>query len=85
MGGLVDNPGAAARYHTMTGPATARGSTPSGNLSTTTNTAEVGQQSVHSHLDSFFDGSGWTREDVLVVAAVVQLLAWGALLYMEVS
>jgi hypothetical protein len=40
---------------------------------------------VNSHLDSFFATSALTREDVLVVAAVVQMLAWGALLYLEVS
>lgn len=39
---------------------------------------------VDSHLDSFFAGSGWTREDVLVVAALVQLVAWSILLYNEV-
>lgn len=38
-----------------------------------------------SHLDSFFATTGWTREDVLVVAAVVQLGMWLALLYLEVN
>jgi hypothetical protein len=38
-----------------------------------------------SHLDSFFASSGWTREDVMVVAAGVQLLMWVALLYLEVT
>lgn len=27
-----------------------------------------------SHLDSFFEGSGWTREDALLVANVCSLL-----------
>ena len=40
---------------------------------------------VNSHLDSFFQSSALTREDVLVVAAVVQMLAWAALLYLEVN
>ena len=38
-----------------------------------------------SHLDSFFASSGWTREDIMVVAAGVQLLMWVALLYLEVT
>lgn len=40
---------------------------------------------LNSHLDSFFQNHAMTREDVLVVAAVVQLVAWSALLYLEVS
>lgn len=44
-----------------------------------------GDRSEMSHLDSFFASSGWTREDVMVVAAGVQLLMWVALLYLEVS
>jgi hypothetical protein len=46
----------------------------------TTSSAEL-----ESHLDSFFDDSGWTREDVLVLAAAVQLGMWVALLYLEVT
>ena len=38
-----------------------------------------------SHFDSIFASSGWTREDVMVVAAGVQLLMWVALLYLEVT
>jgi len=38
-----------------------------------------------SHLDSFFDGSRWTREDVMVVAATIQIVMWLALLYVEVK
>lgn len=38
-----------------------------------------------SHFDSFFATSGWTREDVLMVAGLVQVAAWVALLYLEVS
>lgn len=35
--------------------------------------------SAESHLDSFFAGSGWTREDLMLVLMLVQaglLLAW---------
>lgn len=42
-------------------------------------------QDVESHLDSFFNRSGWTREDVLVIAASVQIAMWVALLYLEVT
>ena len=45
----------------------------------------TGDRSEMSHLDSFFASSGWTREDVMVVAAGVQLLMWVALLYLEVT
>ena len=38
-----------------------------------------------SHLDSFFAGTGWTREDILTLAAMIQVLAWLSLLYLEVS
>ncbi|MCU4716863.1 hypothetical protein [Halapricum hydrolyticum] len=38
-----------------------------------------------SHLDSFFEGSQWTREDVMVVAASIQIVMWLALLYVEVK
>jgi len=38
-----------------------------------------------SHLDSLFASSGWTREDVMVVAAGVQLLMWVALLSLVVQ
>ncbi|MGB9987316.1 hypothetical protein [Salarchaeum japonicum] len=46
---------------------------------------DVDAASLDSHLDSFFDASGWTREDVMVVAAGIQILMWMALLYLEVS
>lgn len=90
IGGQVDSPAPSGRYYVMAGgpdAAAQGGQQPggAGGLTTTTNQADVGQQSVHSHLDSFFDQSGWTREDVLVVAAIVQLLAWSLLLYLEVS
>ena len=52
------------------------GSTP---LHATSDTSEV------SHLDSFFQGSGWTREDVLVAVSVVELALWAILLYLEVT
>lgn len=37
-----------------------------------------------SHLDSFFESSNWTREDVMVVAALLQIIAWASLLWLEV-
>jgi len=36
-------------------------------------------------LDSFFERSAYTREDILVFASMVQLVAWGILLYHEVD
>ena len=44
-----------------------------------------GDRSEMSHLDSLFASSGWTREDVMVVAAGVQLLMWVALLSLVVQ
>lgn len=40
----------------------------------TIGTAETGGggATVESHLDSFFEGSQWTREDVLLLLTVVQ-------------
>lgn len=38
-----------------------------------------------SHLDTVFASSGWTREDVLVLAALLQLGMWLALLYIELN
>jgi hypothetical protein len=52
---------------------------------TSTAAEESAVAEVNSHLDSFFAESALTREDVLVVAAVLQLLAWAALLYLEVN
>jgi hypothetical protein len=40
---------------------------------------------VDSRLDSFFRRSTLTREDVLVIGAVFQVLAWMLLLYLEVT
>ncbi len=51
--------------------------------STTGGQTVIGE--VDSHLDSFFAGTAWTREDVLVLASLVQLVAWMALLYLEVN
>jgi hypothetical protein len=51
---------------------------------TSTSSEESAVAGVNSHLDSFFSTSALTREDVLVVAAVVQTLAWVVLLYLEV-
>jgi len=36
-------------------------------------------------VDSFFRQSAWTREDFMVAATVVQLVAFGFLLYHQVS
>ncbi|UWG46578.1 hypothetical protein HSRCO_0279 [Halanaeroarchaeum sp. HSR-CO] len=38
-----------------------------------------------SHLDSFIDGSGWTRDDLLVVLTAAEVLLVLVLLYLEVS
>ena len=88
MGGLVDDP-AGGVYHTMGAqPAPSQqggGQGSQGGLNTQVNQAQAGQTTVHSHLDSFFVQSGWTREDVLVVAALIQLIAWLLLLYMEAN
>jgi hypothetical protein len=43
------------------------------------------EQSVESHLDSFFNGSRWTRTDVLVMLAVVQTLLLGYVTWKEVT
>ncbi|SEN04345.1 hypothetical protein SAMN05216388_1001231 [Halorientalis persicus] len=47
--------------------------------------AVAGDKSDMSHLDSFFASSGWTRVDVLVVAAGMQIALWLVLLYLEVT
>ena len=47
------------------------------------NTAFTSDGAGQSHLDSFFQGSGWTREDVMLLAVLLQavlLVAW----YVEV-
>ena len=44
-----------------------------------------GDRSEMSHLDSFFASTGWTREDVMVVAASLQIIMWLALLYLEIT
>lgn len=63
------------------------GDTEGGEVATTTGgntefaTTDVGAG--QSHLDSFFQASGWTREDVMLLAVLVQaviLIAW----FMEV-
>lgn len=51
-------------------------------LQTDVETEDLG---LESHLDSFFNASGWTREDVLVIAAALQIGLWLALLYLEVT
>lgn len=43
------------------------------------NTAFTSTGAGESHLDSFFQGSGWTREDVMLLAVLLQaviLIAW---------
>ncbi len=42
----------------------------------TFSTTDAASQSppAESHLDSFFAGSGWTREDVMLLAVLVQAL-----------
>ncbi len=42
-------------------------------------------QSFESHLDSFIEGSGWTREDLLLVLTLLEVVALTALAYSEVS
>lgn len=86
MGGLYDDPAGGQMYHTMTGPGSESPAqqAPQG-VNSSVSVGQVGGKTVHSHLDSFFDQSGWTREDVMVLAALVQLLAWGSLLYIEVK
>ncbi len=49
------------------------GSTVGGDHAFSTTSADTGMQgSTESHLDSFFEGSGWTREDVMLVIALLQ-------------
>lgn len=63
----------------------ATGGQPSGGgVDTSTNVSDVGATTINSHLDSFFDASGFTREDVLVLAGAAQICLWLALLYLEV-
>lgn len=47
--------------------------------------ASVSTGPVESHLDSFFDGSGWTREDMLVVLTLFELALFAMLVYSEVN
>ncbi|WP_336001451.1 hypothetical protein [Halorientalis halophila] len=86
MGGLYDDPAGRGQYHTMGPPGSESPAqqAPAG-VDSSVAVGQIGGETVNSHLDSFFDSSGWTREDVLVVAAGVQLVAWAALLYLEVN
>lgn len=52
-----------------------------GEASITTTSGQAGI----SHLDSFFEQSGWTREDVLVVAAALDVVMFALIIYLEVS
>lgn len=48
-------------------------STVGGDQAFSSTSADTGVQgSTESHLDSFFQGSAWTREDVLLVIAMFQ-------------
>jgi hypothetical protein len=42
-------------------------------------------QSVESHLDSFIEQSGWTRQDLVTVATLLNSVLFLALLYLEVK
>lgn len=54
-------------------------------VETTANTGAVGEETVNSHLDTWFTARGYTREDVLVISGAIQIVFWCALLYLEVS
>jgi hypothetical protein len=74
-GGLVDDSGT-DQMHAMTAP--------------TAGPAQQGQaapsasESVESHLDSFFQGSGWTREDLQLVLTGLNTLLIAAWVLAEV-
>lgn len=67
---------------TSTGETTTSGSSGSG-LETSIDVEST--STIDSHLDSFFATHAITREDVMVVAASIQLVMWVSLLYLEVS
>lgn len=48
-------------------------------LQTSSDTSEL------SHLDTIFANSGWTREDILVVAAALDVVLFALLIYLEVG
>ena len=58
---------------------------PAAQVSTSTAASTTTAGGVNSHLDSWFDTHAMTREDVLVLAAIIQLVGWVALLYIEVQ
>jgi len=78
-GGYNPGPGYGLTATTTSATTTGGSSPPEQPLAVEGNTAEM------SHLDSFFAQSGWTREDVLVVAAGMQIALWLVLLYLEVT
>jgi len=82
--GYVDAGDVVAMAQSQPQPQTGGNSTQNGQagLQTDVETTNVG---LESHLDSFFNSSGWTREDVLVIAAALQIGLWLALLYLEVT
>ncbi|GAA0648758.1 hypothetical protein [Salarchaeum japonicum] len=90
QGGLASTDG---DMHITTTAASSTGANASGLAGGNSNQAtadfasdvDVDAASIDSHLDSFFSGSGWTREDIMVVAAGIQILMWTALLYLEVQ
>lgn len=80
----------ASQYQTTGAPsgAGAGSSGGQGGVSVTSSTSSMDPTpaaSINSHLDSWFQTHAMTREDVLVLASVVQLLGWMALLYIEVQ
>jgi len=98
LGGLVhqtdDGPQVTAAYTAAGSQFGGNSQAPAATASTAAETtasvtSTAGEQpvtgEVNSHLDSFFQSHALTREDVLVLAAFVQLLAWAALLYLEVN
>ena len=74
--------GSPAPGYGLTSAATTQGSA---SALETTSLETQGDLSDLSHLDTFFANSGWTRDDVLVVAAVANVSLWLILLYLEVS
>lgn len=83
MGGLqTTSTGASGGNNSNAGAGAGTGG---GGLETDVEVSGATVANVDSHLDSFFATHGVTREDVMVLAAAVQLGMWVALLYLEVS
>lgn len=83
MGGLgsTGDPTAASGQYRAMGfsPGFGSGSAgqPADAPATTSNPADPAE---FSHLDSFFESSGWTREDVVVLAALANVMMFAILL-----